>query len=419
MLLEFYPTTQEIIDRMVADIALLREERYTDFGRLDSALDIGAGSGKVLNALREKADFRELYAIEKSPLLCEQLHEDVFIVGTEFHEQSLVCKTVGMTFCNPPYSEYEEWTVKIIRESASSLVYLVIPERWGDSQAIANALVYRDAETQIVGHFDFLGSEDRTARAKVHLVRIELSYKTDDAFDRFFADQFADLKAKFNEAKESTGQTKRRNPKLDALVVGANLPERLVALYNEELDHIRANYEMVRQLDADLLREFEVYPDRILGCLKARLAGLRNTYWQELFAHMKSVTNRLTSKKRRHLLDRLNQSGHVDFTLTNIHAVVVWVLKNANRYLNDQLLEVFDQMVTKANVRNYKSNERPFVHDRWRYTEDQPTHIALEYRLVLEYIGGVRHGYAWERGLAESACEFLGDPPPGGKRVVA
>ncbi len=409
---EFYPTTQEIIDRLVADLAYLRDERFSDYGRIESALDIGAGSGKVLCALREKADLRSLYAIEKSTLLCEQMSPDIFIVGTEFQEQSLVSKQVDLTFCNPPYSEFVEWTVKVIRESASRLIYLVIPERWGNSASIAKALRYREASTQVVGHFDFLASEDRAARAKVHLLRVELSTEHDDAFDRFFAEQFADLNAKFKTPKSEDSDRKtepKRNPKLEALVVGVNYPERLVALYNEELDHVRRNYDLVRELDADLLREFEVHPARILGCLKARLAGLRNLYWRELFSNMESVTNRLTTKKRNALLNRLNTSGNVDFTLTNIHAVLIWVLKNANGYLDEQLLDLFDQMVAKANVRNYRSNQRPFVHDRWRYNQEKPTHIALEYRLVLANVGGIGRGYSWEKGLSESASEFLRD----------
>lgn len=238
-----------------------------------------------------------------------------------------------------------------------------------------------------------------------------MAHNQDDAFDRFFAEQFADLKAKFDaDCVSTSGKAKpKRNPKLDALVAGANYPERLVALYNEELDHVRRNYDLVRELDADLLQEFEINPERILGCLKSRLAGLRNLYWQELFSHMTPVTNRLTAKKRGAMLDRLNRSGHVDFTLTNIHAVLIWVLKNANQYLNDQVLEVFDLMVEKANVRNYKSNQRPFVHDRWRYNQEKPTHFALEYRLVLATVGGVRRGYEWEKGLHETAVIFLGD----------
>ncbi len=408
---EFYPTTQEIIARLIADLREAKEERYLDYRDLSSVLDIGAGSGKVLKALRDQAGFTALYAIEKSPLLCQCLDEDIFIVGTDFHEQSLVAKQVELTFCNPPYSEFEEWTVKIIRESASRLVYLVIPERWQRSTKIADALPYREAKIKIAGHFDFTEAEDRMARAKVHLLRVELSTEKDDAFDRFFNAEFAELRAKFDTERRRDGPEKgaRRNPKLDALIVGVNYPDMLVGLYNEELEHIRKNYALVKALDVDLLREFDVSPERIMGCLKARLTGLRILYWQELFSHMKSVTNRLTSKKRRVILETLNKQGHVDFTVSNIHAILLWVLKNANSCLNAQLLETFDHLVGTANVRNYRSNQRVFVHDRWRYSEEKPTHIALEYRLVLAHMGGVRKRYEWERGLAETAAEFLGD----------
>jgi len=53
-------------------------------------------------------------------------------------------------------------------------------------------------------------------------------------------------------------------------------------MYNKELDHIKKNYDLVGQLDAALLREFDVTPRRVLECLKARLSGLKNTYWNEL-----------------------------------------------------------------------------------------------------------------------------------------
>jgi hypothetical protein len=419
---EFYPTTNEIINALVRDLTEVRERsevRYQHKRSFDSVIDIGAGHGKVLRALRERAGFVKLFAIEKSPLLCQQLDDEIFIVGTDFHEQSLVAKQADLTFCNPPYSEFEEWAAKIIRESASWFVYLVIPQRWETSINIRNALQSREAKAEIIGRFDFLEAEDRAARAKVHLLRIELASETDDAFDRFFEDQFADLRAKWNaeqaaastvgEQEERRREGTRRNPKMNALVVGANYPDMLVALYDEELEHIRRNYDMVKALDVDLLKEFDVSPLRIMTCLKARLAGLRNTYWQELFSHMKSVTNRLTAKKRRMILETLNRSGHVDFTVGNIHAVVMWAMKNANSYVNAQLLETFDAMVGKANVKNYKSNARVFTFDRWRYKEEKPTHIALEYRLVLESIGGLRAKFGRGHELVESAADFLGD----------
>lgn len=412
---EFYPTTGLIIAALVRDVKSLAHRddiRYRYKRSLDSVLDIGAGHGRVLRALRDEAGIGTLYAIEKSPILCQQLDDEIFIVGADFHEQSLVSNQADITFCNPPYSEFEEWATKIIRESASWFVYLVIPQRWQGSAEIANALTFRDAKAKVIGDFDFLNAEDRAARAKVHLIRVELASERDDAFDRFFEEQFADLKAKWQAENTTVGDTEkgpRRNPKLNSLVVGANYPDMLVGLYNDELDHVRKNYDLVKALDVDLLKEFDVSPLRIMTCMKARLAGLRNTYWQELFSHMKSVTNRITTKKRRMMLETLNRSGHVDFTVTNIHAVIMWALKNANSYINAQLLETFDAMVAKANVRNYKSNARVFTFDRWRYAEEKPTHIALEYRIVLERVGGLRAKFSTGHELVESAAEFLGD----------
>ena len=427
---EFYPTTNEIIARLLTDLRRIKhaaeEGRRRDDLNVTSFLDIGAGHGKVIRAVKEahynwcdrddeqRSLCSEFYAIEKSIPLLELLDDDVFVVGTDFHEQSLVAKQVDVTFSNPPYSEFEEWATKIIRESSSKIVYLVIPTRWADSGGIKQALEYREAKTKILGEFTFQHAEDRQARAVVNLLRIDLAQEQDDSFNRFFDAQFAELKAKFAGTQtESSGKDEGKvkhegQDRFGSLVVGQNYPERLVELYNAELDHIRKNYDLVAKLDADLLKEFDVTPERILGCLKARLAGLRNLYWKELFDNMDSVTNRLTSKKRRVMLEKLNASGHVDFTLGNIHAIIIWVLKNANAYLDAQLVETFEKMASLANVKCYVSNQRAFEQNDFRYAQAKPTHIALEFRMVLEYCGGIETGYSGQK-LNESGCDFLGD----------
>ena len=38
----------------------------------------------------------------------------VVIIGSDFHEQTLIDKKVDLIFCNPPYSEFELWTKQII-----------------------------------------------------------------------------------------------------------------------------------------------------------------------------------------------------------------------------------------------------------------------------------------------------------------
>jgi hypothetical protein len=125
---------------------------------------------------------------------------------------------------------------------------------------------------------------------------------------------------------------------------------------------------------------------------------------------MKQVTDRLVSSRRRDMIQLLNENGHVDFTVANIHAIVLWILKNANEDIDGQLCATFEKMNEKANVHLYKSNKKVFDDDRWRYNQDHPTHVALEYRLVLHHCGGIkRTEWDHDKGLDESGCEFLQD----------
>ena len=414
---EFYPTTNEIIARIAEDIRSKGRDDYHRFSHLSSILDIGAGTGKVLTALSERAELSRLYAIEKSQILCKQLPASVFIVGTDFMEQSLLSKTMDIIFCNPPYSEFDQWATKIIREASAKLVYLVIPSRWADSVSIADALRFRDGASTVIGSFSFEDAEDRRARAKVELIRIEYPEHKSDAFSLFFDEQFSELRSRFeadkkrkseDEREDSERQTADRDRRrFQSLVPGEDIPARLIQMYNAEIELVQKNYQLVSQLDIDLLKEFDITPPKIMQCLKDRLAGLRKEYWQELFSKMKEVTDRLTSKRRNELLNQLNESGSVDFTPSNIVAIVLWVLKNANIYLDEQLITVFEEMASKANVRRYKSNQRVFEKDEWRYSQNRPTHIALEYRIVLTW-----HGLDCSWGdvrLSDSGGEFIRD----------
>ena len=404
---EFYPTTDEIIARMLHDLKMDDDRR-----EIGSVLDIGAGNGKVLLALQKGYERGlDLYAIEKSLMLCSRLSKIAFVIGTDFKSQSLLSKQIDLTFCNPPYTEFEEWAVKIIRESASRRVYLVLPVRWHKSVRIADALKHREAKVKTLGEYSFEDAEDRQARAIVNLIRIDLSTEKDDAFDRFFDEQFAHLKARYEAAtKGESKYSDKKDPKFTALVGGANLLESLVTLYDADMEKAKKNYDLAAQLDVDLLKELDVTPQSILKCLKTRLTGLRSEYWKELFSHMSAVTNRLCSKKRGTLLDTLNRNGHIDFTTDNAYAVLMWVLEHANQYIDEQLVETFETMCSKANVKNYKSNLKPFVWDQWRYNQEKPTHVALEYRIVLDRVGGIKKTeWIHDKGLEQRAAEFLGD----------
>jgi hypothetical protein len=395
---EFYPTTNEIISSLIKDLK--------ECSCNGSFLDIGAGNGKVISKVAEELK-GEMYAIEKSQILRNNLDKSVYVIGTDFYEQSLIDKNIDITFSNPPYSEYEEWTKKIIRESSSKYIYLVLPERWINSNEIKQAIEYRNTEYEIIGKFDFLNSEDRQARAIVNLIRIDLNHYKDDSFDRLFNEEFKSLKEKFEEVKEVDKE--KNEERFSSLVVGGNYVKTIVEMYKQEIIKIKNNYDAIGKLDIALLKEFDIEIPKILKLLKARLSGLKNLYWNEIISRMGELTSRLTTKNRNKLLQKLQENGNIDFTEGNIYSTIVWILKNANSYIDDQLIEVYERMICKANIKNYKSNTKVYEYDRWRYNEEKPSHISLEYRLVLDCCGRLETNYSKGYKLSEYGCDFIRD----------
>jgi len=148
---EFYPSTDEIIQKVVVDlIALMEEYHGYSANKIKSILDIGAGDGRVLKAIQKGMRERDhhnpeldLYAIEKAIYHLSNMPKDITVIGTDFEQQALADKLVGAIFCNPPYSEFDEWVLKIVREACTRYIYFVIPRRWRDNIDIKRALEIR------------------------------------------------------------------------------------------------------------------------------------------------------------------------------------------------------------------------------------------------------------------------------------
>ncbi|TDA63607.1 DUF4942 domain-containing protein [Sulfuricurvum sp. IAE1] len=431
---EWYPTTREIIEAMYWDIR--GEERedesvYRCERKHVSILDIGAGNCKLFSTIRaiadEQPDLDDYYyhaggsksirdgyekrpnqvhiskymAIEKSQTLIDAMPNDVFVVGTDFNENTLIDKRADIVFCNPPYSQYAQWTERIIKEANADYVYLVIPQRWGKNKSVLQALKARKATVKLVGSFDFLNSEDRKARAKVSLLKVELAVKYSkyhdaqahvDPFDLWFNETFSVEADKASDGYE-TDYTKRQGQKAshkekvrNALVSGRDLVTILVELYNHELEHLIGNYKKVTELDPDILKELGVKVGALKDGLKQKISGLKVLYWEEIFENLEQITSRLTSRSRDSMLKTLMANTSIDFTATNVYSVVIWAIKNANQYFDQQMIEVYDQFISEEGLKFYKSNQH-FLKDTFRYCrsdlDKKGIKYALDYRIVL------------------------------------
>lgn len=426
----FYPSTSKMI-KVIFDDYIKDKKDY--HGLIDnfSMLDIGAGNGNVFDLFESflpipkdeytsKTEIKK-YAIEKSEILINNMNSDIIVVGTDFEKQTLIDKKVDLVFCNPPYSNFKEWTLKILKESNCSVVYLIIPERWKDDKEIKSIIKKREIKYKVIYSDDFLDSEYRQARAKIDIIRFDLGVtkygKAEcDPFDIWFEENF---KINADKQEEYTAKYKEKDNKKDdikELIKGKNIIECLESLYNKDMEKLLNNYKFLENLDYDIFKELNINLDNLKQGLKQKIEGLKNFYWQELFDNLNKITDKLTSKSRHQLLKKLNENTNIDFTIQNAYSIIIWVLKNANIYIDEQLKEVYFEMTEKENMIKYKSNKR-FLNDDWKYISRwdlrKETHFKLDYRLVF-----IRHNcfstnswetYNYKNGLYRDIHTFIND----------
>lgn len=415
---EWYPTTDEILCVVARDIRTLRDNRY---GRSnDSILDIGAGNGQALERLKElcHSDERyesvyldDMFAIEKSMIHLKSMPKHIVVIGTEFREQTLVDKEVDIVFCNPPYSEYEDWAYRILRECAARTVYLVIPRRWRECQRLSQVVDDLGLKVKSLGEFDFENAE-RRARARVEIIRCDMGERSEHAaFDAAIEEMLPELDQFENELDSDSPE----GPKWDNQIAeGGCLVDSLVAAYDADLAELYETYRAVVKINPRILKELGVTKKAILEGLRSKIKGLKNKYWEVLFEHLSDVTKRFATKQRKAFLESLRNKTVIDFTHGNVRSMLIWIAKWSRDYFDEQLIELFQTLAKKCNVRQYKSNHKVWVDDRWRYNGDKDpnSHYKVDYRLVVYMFNAINTSeYAWDarNGLTSSCHDFLSD----------
>jgi len=432
---EFYPTTQEIVDKVAEWVS--KHEPFTQ-----EILDIGCGNGSFFEKL-DKTDYFKTneygdknwksnfgshykkYGIEKSFTLTEQLPDDVVLLGSDFLTNTLIDKKVDCIFCNPPYSEYETWTEKIILEGNAEKIVLVIPERWKNNEQIKEALFKRKYKAEVIGNFDFLNAE-RRARAKVDIVAImpdediyegrRYNHKATDPFDLWFDSTF-----KLNADKTKINEWEEKHKRKDEIIAIGDTAENLVQFYNADMQKLYDNYRALEKLDADIFKELKVDVEMLKKSLRERLKGLKLLYWDLLFKKYDRITTRLTTKGRDRVIKRLNDNTAIDFTLENIFQLTMWIIRHSNTLFDEQLTDFFFTLARSENIHRYKSNLRWNDSD-WKYLKDKCyrngwyreeearknlKNIMLDYRVIVT--DWRNFDIDWHCRMTDSCRDFLYD----------
>lgn len=399
---EWYPTTEEMIQ-------VVRRKLPAD---ANSIMDIGAGDGRVLAAFAEKCKDAKLYGIELSQILIQEQPKNIIPIGTNLFEQNLSCLSVDYIFCNPIYSQFDDWICKIVEEGYAKKAFVVIPQRWKNSETIKTALKKRGATARVIHSDDFLHA-DRQARAVIDIVEISFPKdrygdKVKDPFDIWF-DQNIDTFQKEREFEESENSTE-----LAKKFANSSIDE-MVEAYREEYSRLENNYRSIFKLDYSILKELGVDKENVREGLKMKMSGLKVKYWQILFDRLDAITSRLSTASKSKLLEKLTNNTKVEFTTTNCYSVVIWSIKNANQYFDDQLVDLFFDLSHFESVLNYKSNLKTWIQDGWRYMNHNRinTHYALDYRIVVRQSNAISkekgYKYDYPGGLSKDCHHLIAD----------
>ena len=396
---EFYPTTDEIIN------VIKRNLEYCG-----DILDIGAGNGVTLEKLaitNREGYVRKKFAIEKNPMLRGLINNETMIIGGDLFENTLWDKEVDAIFCNPPFSEFEEWMFKIISEANAKKIFFVIPIRWKQSEKIQSIIKLRKYDVQSLGNYDFLEGE-RAARCEVEVLMLSVYNicELSDYFDNELSKHFDIEKNSYNyysEAKEDISQAIN-----DKQVVLGDYVQAIMSLFHNEQDKINATIKSLSEIDRQLFKELNVDLSKIKDLVRNKLNSLNNRYWAEVINKLKPIANRLISSHRKSLLNEISETK-INFNATNIYSIVEYVIKTISNKIESQTLEVYNSLIDNANCTNYQSNINVFTNNNFEMKNPS----KLNYRIVINKYCAIKKSGCYSgdypQNLSRGCHEFLSD----------
>jgi len=423
---EFYPSTKEMVKVIYDKI------QANSYRKSLKVLDIGCGTcnfGKYFNEFVQQGNNREVskistyLGIEKSKILINKLLEtDTILVGTDFNNTYLLDKKADIYFCNPPYSEFKEWTSRIISEGNFKYAYLIIPSRWKDCEDIQRAISNSNVEVEILGNFDFLNA-DRIARAYVDVIQVKnlntnkydsIDDIRQDSFDRWFEETFKDGKenSKVSEMEKFTQKNISKE-----LATCKTKAQTLIEYYQEELNKLFLSFKAITQLDESTLAEIGVDTNKVKEAIIEKSTGLKNKYWALAINQLEEITDRLTTSSRREIFENFKRLSTVDFTMENIWMITMCILKHSKDYYDEQLLTFYDGLTNPQNIVKYKSNQRVFRLNKYRpdIFDEKVSHYVLNYRIVTQktcdtdWYGNIRENNNGFKHYNTSLADYIHD----------
>ncbi len=398
-------TPYEVITAIIDDLAAYNLEN-------PAVMDIGAGSGQVLQRLAQPS---KRYAIEKNFQLRELMGSDSFLIATDFNTTTLIDKLVDVVYSKPPSQLWEAWATKIITEANASLVYLVLPDSWQQSEAIQRSLSARRAKHEIITSFTLNNHPLSVVRVKLGVIRknrsmtdtIAQSVKPFDAwFDAEFPLGLPESAASDYSLRASYATTATEIAK-SAKQEGKDVIVALADSYDSQMNTLLQAYKTLLTVDKRVLCALNVNVSGVKTQLENNINGIKDGYWKALFEYFDVINKRLCTSHRKKLKTYLNSHTSIEYGQSMAHEVILWAIKHANDNQATQLTDLVTKLVEETSVAPYKSNVRTFKREQWRYLATKEN--TMKFKLELQFVVDSYCGMQTDSTLYKNGYNLLND----------
>lgn len=354
---EFYPTPQNIIDKMLFDL---------DFTMIKSILEPSAGKGDIVEALKKKEGNHNKYygkqyyqfdidCIEADQNLQHILKGKNFrVVYNDFLTYNTM-KEYDLIIMNPPFSNGYKHLLKALelqKRNGGAVVCILNAETLkkpctNDRQDLKRKLTEYNAKIEFIQDA-FLDAERKTA-VEIALIKVQLPEVHRESF-------ILEGLRKTQERREF--QTEENTQLIDN--------DFFKAIVNQYQLEVEAGIRLIKEyyaIQPFILSQFgkdEKTGETIQkgGCIismkvsKDRLSvneyikAVRSKYWTALFENKKFI-DQLTNNLQRDFYNKVEELSNYDFSLYNIYQLKIDMQKKVVKGIEDTIIELFDELSHK------------------------------------------------------------------------
>ncbi len=399
---EFYPTPQNLIDKMLCDI---------DFSMIKSILEPSAGKGNIVEALKKKEEDHNKYygnrkyqfdidCIEADQNLQHILKgKDYRVVYNDFLTYNTM-KEYDLIIMNPPFSNGCKHLLKALemqQRNGGAVVCLLNAETLknlctNDRQYLQRKLTEYNAKIEFIQNA-FLDAERKTA-VEIALVKVQLPEVQRESF--------------ILEGLRKAQDQREYHVEENAQLIDSDFFKAIVNQYQLEVEagiRLIDEYFAMQPFILSSFGKDEKTGETIQkgGCILSMkvskdglsvneyIKAVRRKYWTALFENPKFI-GQLTNNLQREFYNKVEELSNYDFSLYNIYQLKIDLQKKVVKGIEDTIIELFDELSHKYSYWD-ETSKNIHYYNGWKTNQSW----IINKRVIIPLCGFRNLEYSWGR----------------------